>query len=121
MRLDHTIIPSSDKEANARFYADCLGLKYCGDYTHFIVVKMNSGLKLLFDTRSQFEPHHYAFQCSTEEYDAVLARIKKSAHPFGDSPVNRTNSREYFYEGDKGFYFDDKDGHILEVITQENS
>lgn len=52
MKLDHTIIPSSDKEANARFYADYLGLEYCGEYTHFTVVRMESGLKLLFDTRS---------------------------------------------------------------------
>ena len=118
MKLDHTIIPCSNNETSARFYTDILSLEYCGEYSHFVVVKVDCALKLLFDTRTSFESHHYAFQTSQKEYDSILARIKKRGYPFGNGPANRTNAKEYEHEEEKGFYFDDKDGHILEVITQ---
>jgi len=120
MRLDHTIVPCCDSIKSAEFYADVLGLEYCGEYAHFVVVKVDSDLKLLFNTKTGFEHHHYAFQTDRQEYDAILTRIRQSEYPFGDSPVNRDNFKEYRRDSEKGFYFDDPDGHILEVITKNS-
>ena len=49
--LDHTIVPSHDKEASARFFADIFGLAYGGPAWHFAPVKANDTLTLDFDNR----------------------------------------------------------------------
>ncbi len=118
MKLDHTIVPCSNSKECAEFYVDTLGLEHGGKLAHFEVVKIGPDLKLLFDAKINFEPHHYAFQAGMEEYDSILRRIKKRQYPFGNSPSNRVNSKEYEGESEKGFYFDDTDGHVLEVITK---
>lgn len=118
MTLDHTIVPCSNSKERSEFYATILGLEYCGEYSHFEVVKAGPELKLLFDTRTNFESHHYAFRANPDEYSAILKRIKRRNLPYGGSPGNRTNSEEYEHDGEKGFYFDDIDGHVLEVITE---
>lgn len=118
MKLDHTIVPCSNSKECAEFYVDILGLEHGEKLAHFEVVKVGADLKLLFDIKANFESHHYAFQASVEEYNSILSRIKNREYPFGDSPGNRGNSREYEYKGEKGFYFDDIDGHVLEVITK---
>ena len=38
MELNHTIIPSKDKEAAARFFAEIMGLTYEGMTGHFAPV-----------------------------------------------------------------------------------
>jgi len=121
MKLDHTIVPCFDSKASAEFYADLLGMVYCGEYSHFIVVKVDSNLKLLFNSTATFEHHHYAFQASRQEYDAILNRIREREYLFGDGPTNRDNLKEYVRDKEKGFYFDDPDGHVLEVITTINT
>lgn len=117
MTLDHTIIPCSNNKERAEFYASILGLERAGEYSHFEVVVAGHGLKLLFDTRINFESHHYAFRAEPEEYNAIFKRIKRRNIQFGSSPGNRSNAKEYEHDGEKGFYFDDIDGHVLEVIT----
>lgn len=118
MTLDHTIIPCSNSKERSEFYATILGLEHGGEYSHFQVVMAGHDLKLLFDTRTNFESHHYAFRADPDEYSAILRRIKRRSLAFGSSPGNRTNSEEYEHDGERGFYFDDIDGHVLEVITQ---
>ena len=118
MTLDHTIIPCSNSKERSEFYAAILGLEHRGEYSHFEVVMAGHDLKLLFDTRPNFESHHYAFRASADEYNAILKRIKRRNLLFGSSPGNRVNSEEYESDGNKGFYFDDIDGHVLEVITE---
>jgi hypothetical protein len=38
--LNHTIVPSRDKDKGARFYAKIFGLEYDGPGPHFAVVKL---------------------------------------------------------------------------------
>ena len=117
MKLDHTIVPCANKRRSAEFYADILGLEYCGPLYHFEAVKVDADLTLLFDTSRQHGAHHYAFRTNRDEYAAILARIRNRQFPYGSSPRNRVDLKEYQNETEKGFYFDDLDGHVLEVIT----
>lgn len=118
MHLDHTIIPSKDSARSAQFYAEILGVKNMGRYDHFDAVVVDEHLKLLFVNKACFEPRHYAFIATKAEYSEILARIKStpSLH-FGDSPSERSNHQVYCSDGKEGFYFDDENGHILEIIT----
>jgi hypothetical protein len=40
IELDHTIVPSRDKEAAARFFARIFGLGYDGPVSHFAPVRV---------------------------------------------------------------------------------
>ena len=59
--LDHTIVPVKDKEASAAFFARVFGLAYEGNWGHFAPVRVNESLGLDFQSREDFESHHYAF------------------------------------------------------------
>ncbi|NOQ93906.1 MAG: VOC family protein [Methylophaga sp.] len=117
MHLDHTIIPTKNTVSTAAFYADILGLTNLGHYEPFTAVAVDDNLKLLFNKKESFEPRHYAFIVTEQEYTDIFSRIKNSPEiTFGDSPADRTNKQVYFSSDREGFYFDDENGHILEVI-----
>ena len=64
--LNHTVVPTHDKEASARFFAQVFGLKYEGSNGHFAPVRINETLTFDFDTAKNFDFHHYAFHVSDE-------------------------------------------------------
>ena len=117
MHLDHTIIPARNSVSSAAFYADILGLTNLGLYEHFQAVAVDDTLKLLFSQKESFESRHYAFIVTEQEYTEIFSRINNNpAVSFGDSPADRTNKQVYLSDSREGFYFDDENGHILEVI-----
>ena len=115
--LDHTIVPAHDKVASARFFARIFGLEYNGPHSHFAPVQVNGALTFDFDERSQFEPHHYAFRVSEAEFDAIFARVKEEGIPYGSGPRSRTDRDINHRRGGRGVYFDDPNGHVLEILT----
>ena len=115
--LDHTIVPSKDKEGGARFIARMFGLEYKGPWGHFAPVKINDTLSMDFDNRDEFLPSHYAFLASDEEFDAILGRVQGEGVKYGSSPFDQTNMEINHLHGGRGFYFRDSDGHSWEVIT----
>jgi catechol 2,3-dioxygenase-like lactoylglutathione lyase family enzyme len=116
--LNHTIVPTRDKEAAARFFAQMFGLAFAGPDGHFAPVKVNDALTLLFDDDVEaFESHHYAFHVSEPEFDAVLKRVKAAGLPFGSAPWSPDDAKLNDWNGGRGFYFKDRDGHLLELMT----
>ena len=115
--LDHTIVPAHDKVASARFFARIFGLSYDGPHSHFAPVKVNDMLTLDFDERQNFEPHHYAFRISEAEFDAIFDRVKAESIPYGSGPRSRTDMQINHRRGGRGVYFDDPNGHVLEILT----
>jgi catechol 2,3-dioxygenase-like lactoylglutathione lyase family enzyme len=116
--LNHTIVPTREKEAAARFFADLFGLAFEGTDGHFAPVKVNDTLTLLFDDDVEtFESHHYAFHVSDAEFDAVLKRVKAAGLPFGSAPWSLADGKLNDWNGGRGFYFQDPDGHVLELMT----
>ncbi|MBV9863224.1 MAG: VOC family protein [Alphaproteobacteria bacterium] len=115
--LDHTVVPARDKESSARFFARIFGLSYDGPVSHFAPVRVNDSLTLDFDNRAEFEPHHYAFRIAEAEFDAIFARVVAEGIPYGSGPRTRTDRQINHRHGGRGFYFDDPNGHVLEVLT----
>ena len=115
--LDHTIVPARDKVASAKFFARIFGLAYEGPHSHFTPVKVNDNLTLDFDDRENFESHHYAFRISESEFDAIFGRVKGEGIAYGSGPRSRKDMQINHRKGGRGFYFEDPNGHVLEVMT----
>jgi catechol 2,3-dioxygenase-like lactoylglutathione lyase family enzyme len=115
--LDHTIVPARDKDASARFFAQIFDLPYSGASGHFAPVRVNDALTFDFDNRDTFESHHYAFHISDAEFDAILARLQAAGRQYGSGPNSPRDGQINTRRGGRGFYFQDLDGHLLEVMT----
>lgn len=118
IQLDHTIVPSRDKEQAARFFARIFDLHYVGPSGPFVVVRVNDTLTFDFDDRwPSFEPHHYAFRVGADEFEAILARVRAEGIRYGSAPWSRSDGKLNEQAGLRQFYFDDPDGHVLEAFT----
>lgn len=119
VHLDHTIVPARDPQASARFAADVLGLPEPRQVGRFCVVETANGVQLDFMAAGgPVVSQHYAFRIGEDDFDAVLRRIRARglahwADPGRSRPdeINRRN-------GGRGVYFEDPDGHLLEVLTR---
>jgi catechol 2,3-dioxygenase-like lactoylglutathione lyase family enzyme len=115
--LNHTIVPSHDKEQSARFFARMFGLSYAGPMGHFAQVRVNGDLALDWDTRDHFDSHHYAFVVSDQEFDDIFARLQAEGVSYGSGPSSPTNGQINHRRGGRGLYFADPDEHLLEIMT----
>ena len=115
--LNHTIVPARDKAAAASFFADIFGLKVSGDSTHFAPVRVNDTLTLLFDQDTDFESHHLAFHVGDQEFDAIFGRVKKAGIAHGSAPWSLDDGKLNDWNGGRGVYFKDPNGHVLELMT----
>ena len=82
--------------------------------SHFAPVRINDTLTLLFDDHEEFESHHYAFHVSNAEFDAILGRIREAKL---SAPWNLDDGKLNDWNGGRGVYFRDPDGHVLELMT----
>jgi catechol 2,3-dioxygenase-like lactoylglutathione lyase family enzyme len=115
--LNHTIVPARDKRAAARFFAEIFGLELNEATDHFAPVRVNDSLTLLFDDDSSFDSHHYAFHVSAAEFDAIFARVKAAGIPYGSAPWSLDDRKLNDWNGGRGVYFKDPNGHVLELMT----
>ena len=126
IRLDHTIVPAKDKMASAKFFAEIFGLTVKPGY--FAQVQVNETLTLDFADQPEdwggpgFDPGigqslHYAFHVGEAEFEAIFSRVKAKAIPFGSEPDSHGDGRINTRRGGRGFYFEDPNGHLLEVMT----
>ena len=115
--LNHTIVPVRDKVAAARFFARLFGLRFNARNGHFAPVRVNKTLTLLFDDDTKFDSHHYAFHVSNAEFDAIFRRIKKAGIAYGSAPWSLDDGKLNDWNGGRGVYFKDPNGHVLELMT----
>jgi len=115
--LNHTIVPARDKVASARFFARIFGLRFNKKSDYFAPVRVNKALTLLFDNDKSFDSHHYAFHVSNAEFDAILRRIKIAKISYGSAPWSLDDGELNHWNGGRGVYFQDPNGHILELMT----
>ncbi|MDQ1403348.1 MAG: hypothetical protein QOG03_1664 [Actinomycetota bacterium] len=116
--LNHTIVPSRDKEAGARFFARIFGLSYDGLDGHFAPVQVNDTLTLDYDDGEGFESHHLAFHVGDTEFDEIFERIESEGVTYGSGPASPEDGRINHRWGGRGVYFRDPDGHLLEMFTR---
>ena len=116
--LNHTIVPARDKRASAAFFAELFGLEVEPEAGHFAAVRVNDTLTFDFDETDAFEPHHYAFHVSDEEFDAIFGRVKAAGLVYGSGPFAADDGQINHWNGGRGVYFHDPNGHLLELLTR---
>jgi catechol 2,3-dioxygenase-like lactoylglutathione lyase family enzyme len=65
-----------------------------------------------------FESHHCAFLTSEAEFGAAFARIRSAGITYYADPHHQRPGEINSLWGGRGVYFDDPDGHNMEIITQ---
>ena len=116
--LNHTIVWARDKDAAARAVAGIFGLCVELRAGHFAPVRVNDTLTLDFaDATGTIAGQHYAFHVSDSEFDAILERVKDGGLPFGSGPRSLEDGKLNAWNGGRGFYYKDHDGHVIELMT----
>jgi catechol 2,3-dioxygenase-like lactoylglutathione lyase family enzyme len=119
IQLNHTIAPARDARVSAQFLADVLGLPPPIRFGPFHCVALDNGVTLDFqDTAGEVEVRHFAFLVSEPEFDAIFGRIRERGLPYWADPFQREPGRINHHDGGRGVYWDDPDGHRLEIITR---
>ena len=111
------LVPAKDKLASAKFFAEIFGLTVKPAQGHFAQVQINDSLTFDFDEEPEPRTQHYAFHISEAEFEAIFGRVKAQGLAYGSSPFDHTNGQFYTRRGGRGFYFQDPNGHLLEVMT----
>ncbi len=120
IELNHTIVPARDKEESAHFYERIFGFKYEGPLGHFAPIRIPSqSLTLDFDNREGFQSQHYAFKVSEEEFDEIFGRVRDAGLEYGSGPRTPTDMEINHWNGGRGVYFRDPNGHLLELLTRD--
>lgn len=120
VELNHTIVAARDKVASARFYAEMFGFVYEGELGHFAPVKIpGQHLTLDFDDREDFQTQHYAFKVSEAEFDEIFGRVVAKGLVYGSGPFQSTDMEINHWNGGRGVYFRDPNGHLLELLTRD--
>jgi len=119
VRLNHTIVWCRDKHASAQFLVDILGLSQPKIFGPFLVVELGNDVSLDFhEQEGKIAKQHYAFLLSEKEFDDVFGRIRERRLDYWADPARRRAGEINHNDGGRGVYFDDPDGHVLEIITR---
>ena len=119
IELNHTIVHARDAQASAVFLADLLGRPAPGRFGPFHTVQLDNRVTLDFiQTDADLVIEHYAFLVSEEEFDEIFGRIQARELPFWADPAHQQPGRINHHDGGRGVYWNDPDGHYLEIITR---
>jgi catechol 2,3-dioxygenase-like lactoylglutathione lyase family enzyme len=119
VQLNHHIVWCSDKKKSANFLREILGLAKPTRFGPFLVVELSNGVSLdFYETDEDIQSQHYAFLVDAEEFDPIFGRIKERGLKYWADPAKSRPGKINHNHGGKGVYFEDPDGHFLEVITR---
>lgn len=119
IQLNHTIVWCRDKQKSSAFLIDILGLPPAIPFGPMLVVKLSNGVSLdFYNYETEVASQHYAFLVSESEFDKIFARILERGLPYWATPGKLRANETYEHNGGRGVYFDDPDGHFLEVMTR---
>lgn len=119
VQLNHTIVWCRDKQRSAAFLTEILGLPAAVPFGAMLVVRLSNGASLdFYQQDGKIGCQHYAFLTSEEEFEQIFARIRARGLDFWADPGKQGVGEINHHFGGRGLYFEDPDGHLLEVITR---
>lgn len=119
VKLNHTIVHARDKKKSAAFMTEILGLAPPVPFGHFLAVQLGNDVTLDFmESPEEVRPQHYAFLVSEAEFDEIFGRIRERDLPYWADPRAQQPGEINHHDGGRGVYFQDPDGHYLEIITR---
>ena len=122
IKLNHTIVHSTDKRAAAEFFAALFGLPAPKPFGPFLDVEVANEVTLAFldADGTEIQMQHYAFLVSDAEFDQIFARIRERKLKYWADPGQKQAGEINRHFGGRGVYFDDPDGHLMEILTRPN-
>ncbi|MEU7036304.1 MULTISPECIES: VOC family protein [unclassified Streptomyces] len=123
IELNHTVVYARDKQASAAFIAEVLGLEVGAPFGPFVPVETGNGVTLDYyeSADATFTPQHYAFLVPDEEFDTMIGRLERMGVTYYADPNHTEPGQVNRLFGGRGAYFDDADGHNMEIITRPYS
>ena len=119
VQLNHLIVHARDGAASARFLAGILGLPEPVRVGPFWAVATGNGVTLDFmNTIGQVAVQHYAFLIGESEFDEIFERLREASRPYWADPARHRPGDINHGNGGRGLYFEDPDGHFLEILTR---
>lgn len=117
--LNHTIVWCKDNRVSSALLADMLGLPAPVRFANFMVVSLANGVSMDFMAHpGGFGSQHYAFLVGDAEFDAGMAKIRDQGLAYWADPHRSRPGEINTHFGGRGVYFEDLDGHLLELITK---
>ncbi len=120
VQLNHTIVQCRDKQETASFYEDVLGVVAPKAFGPFLVVELDNevSLDLVDHGQGDITTQHYAFLVSEDAFDAIFGRIQDRGLDYWADPFHQQPDRTNDNDGGRGVYWEDPNGHNLEIITR---
>jgi catechol 2,3-dioxygenase-like lactoylglutathione lyase family enzyme len=118
VQLNHTIVAARDRHASANFLAEILGLPAPKAWGPFVMVEVDNDITLDYMEADEITPQHYAFLVSEPEFDEIFGRIKERGLTYWADPFHQRPGEINTNDGGRGVYWEDPDGHNLEIITR---
>ena len=118
-KLNHTIVYARDKRASAKFLSEILGCPAPVPFGPFLGVQTGNEVTLDFmNADEKISPQHYAFLITESEFDEIFARIRARKLRYWADPAQQQQGEINTRDGGRGLYFEDPNGHLLEILTR---
>jgi catechol 2,3-dioxygenase-like lactoylglutathione lyase family enzyme len=119
IQLNHTIVKARDPRASAELLAALLGRGAPVRYGPFLGVEIDNAVTLDFmQVDGEVDSQHYAFLVSESEFDEIFRRIRAHGITYWADPGKHRPGEINHGDGGRGFYWNDPDGHFLEILTR---
>jgi catechol 2,3-dioxygenase-like lactoylglutathione lyase family enzyme len=119
VELNHTIVWCRDQQRSAAFLTEILGRPPATRFGPFLVVEVDNGISLDFhEIDGEIASQHYAFLIGEDDFDDIFGRIVDRELEHWADPGRTQPGSINRHDGGRGVYFEDPDGHLLEIITR---
>jgi catechol 2,3-dioxygenase-like lactoylglutathione lyase family enzyme len=117
--LNHHIVTTRQRDETALFFAEVLGLDAPVQLGEFAVLRVSADTTLDFlETDREIHQQHYAFLVTEVEFDEIFSRIEKRCLGYWADPFRQRPFEINDWDDGRGVYFDDPNGHLLEILTR---
>ena len=122
VQLNHTIVYATDAQVSATYLAEMLDRPAPVRAGPFWQVDLDNGVSLDYASAAEEEVEtlpslHLAFLVTEEQFDATYGRITDRGVAHWADPMQHGVNRINTHDGGRGVYWQDPDGHFLEIIT----
>jgi catechol 2,3-dioxygenase-like lactoylglutathione lyase family enzyme len=120
VQLNHTAVYARNRQLSAEFLAVILGLEVGAPFGPFLPVDLGNGVTLdYYEKRDEpIQSQHYAFLVPDERFDTMIARLEAVGVIYYADPGHTEPGQINRLFGGRGAYFDDPDGHNMEIMTR---
>jgi hypothetical protein len=119
VRLNHTLVAARDNDSAAKFLTAILGLPAPSRLGPFAVVHGSEDTSLDdHDADGAITSQHDAFLVDERVFDVIFARIRDRRLAYWAAPSRHQRDEMNRWDGGRGLYVDDPNGHLLERLTR---